>query len=477
MASSAASGDSKICDVVHVDCVVIGAGWTGLATAASLRSYGSQNFVVLEAGLGVGSFWEGNYDRIKLHTPWHGLPCDGGLALYKYPIFKPKKNVVQYLNDYHKLHHLEPHMRLGERVTRLARESPGTWHVDVSAEFGCREYRCKYVAVCTSKLRVPYIPDIPGRGTFQGRVLHSREYRTGHAFRGKDVVVVGSGNSAAEICADLVECGAREVTMLVYGPRLFIPLPRLARVAWIGRILGRLTEASIYKDWQLHFGAADYWEAVHKKDAGMDALASDLTKYGIEKPELGFSEANIKYGRIGTFDQGAIAMIESGRVRVCKAKLLGFTDSNVCLNDGSKLSADAVVLATGFQPKLEEFIEELGLLESNQEGKGCRETSLTPRTDRRGRSIVDSTLFFVGFDQAVNGGLSMGFWGWSTGFLIAQGLGFQPANTEFSLEMLPELQRDVCQRRTVCLSAAALVGVLAVVSVASKLHFWARSKL
>jgi len=368
-------------------------------------------------------------------------------------------------------------MRFGERVVRLARESPGAWHVDVSAEFGCREYRCKYVAVCTSKLRVPYIPEIPGRDAFQGRVLHSREYRTGHAFRGKDVVVVGSGNSAAEICADLVECSAREVTMLVYGPRLFVPLPRLARVAWINRILGRLSEASAYTDWELHFGTPEYWEAVQKKDASMDALASDMTKYGIEKPELGFSEANIKYGRIGTFDQGAITMIASGRVRVCKAKLLGFTDSEACLNDGSKLSADAVILATGFQPKLEEFIEERGFLKSNQEGKGCGETFLTPLTDRRGRSVVDSTLFFVGFDQAVNGGLSMGFWGWSTGFLVAQGLGFQPANNNFWLEELPELQRDVCRRRTVYLSTAALMGVFAAAVMAARLHSWARSKL
>ena len=58
------------------DAIVVGAGWTGLATAAALRAFGVHRYVLLEAGEEVGSFWRCfTYDRIKLHTPWHGLPC------------------------------------------------------------------------------------------------------------------------------------------------------------------------------------------------------------------------------------------------------------------------------------------------------------------------------------------------------------------------------------------------------------------
>ena len=62
------------------DVVVVGAGWTGLSTAAALRAFGVSNFVLLESP--ARAFWRGMcYDRIKLHTAWHGLPCDGALAL------------------------------------------------------------------------------------------------------------------------------------------------------------------------------------------------------------------------------------------------------------------------------------------------------------------------------------------------------------------------------------------------------------
>lgn len=450
-------------DVINVDCVVVGAGWTGLATAAALRAYGVSRFVVLESGTGVGAFWEGNYDRIRLHTPWHGLPCDGGLSLYDYPMFKTKREILGYLTDYCRLHQLEAHTRFGERVTRVARQEPGRWVVATAAEWGRREFHCSYVAICTSKLRVPYVPQISGHDYFPGRIMHSREYKSGSAFRGQEVLVVGSGNSAAEISADLIECGANKVTMLVNGPRLFIPLHRLAPMYWMFRLLGRLGEAPAYADWLCRFGTDEYWEVVRRKDGAIASMAVDMSHVGIGSPDLGFSEANIKYGRIGTFDQGAIQMIGDGRIMVRNGKLVRFSEDGACLGDGTAIPADVVVLATGFQPRLEEFFEEPDLfLQANQEGKGTGTSFLTPRTDTRGRSTVDSSLFFVGFDQAVNGGLAMGFWGWSCGFLISQGLGLLPTSATFSLGALPERQSDVCRRRSAGrLTALALAMVAA----------------
>lgn len=442
-----ANANGPNAQIHDVDCVIVGAGWTGLATAAALRAYGVKSFVMLDAGPGPGAFWEGNYERIRLHTPWHGLPCDGGMALYKYPMFKPKKEVVQYLRDYHQLHGLEPYSRFFERVERVENHGPGSWQVETTAACGRHIYQCRFVSICTSKLRVPFMPEIAGQDTFQGRVLHSRAYSSGRDFLGQDVLVVGSGNSAAEICADLVECGAGSVTMLVNGPRLFIPLPRLGVAAWWGCLLGRLTEERAYEEWKLEFGSKEFEESVKKKDAVMAKMSVDLSAFGINAPDQGFSEASIKEGRIGVFDQGAIYMIRKGKIAVRKGRLSSFTNISAVFDDGTSLAVDSVVLATGFQPKLEEFLAEPHrFLETGQEGKGCA-LFPTPRTDSRCRSSVDSSLFFVGFDVAVNAGLSMGFWGWNCGFLIARDLGLQPKDSKFSLDMLPERQRDMKRQR------------------------------
>ena len=72
---------------------------------------------------------------------------------------------------------------------------------------------------------------------------------------------------------------------------------------------------------------------------------------------------------------------------------------------------------------------------------------LTPLTDGHDRSVVDASLYFVGADHAVNGGMAMGMQGWSCGFRIAQHLGLVPAEARFSLESLPERQRDIIAAR------------------------------
>merc|ERR1719436_499853 len=130
-------------------------------------------------------------------------------------------------------------------------------------------------------------------------------------------------------------------------------------------------------------------------------------------------------------------MIRAGRIGVKKAKLTKLSASRAHFDDGASLEVDAVVLATGFQPRLEDFLAEPErFLSSGQEGKGAGTQFLLPLTDRRCRSSVDDSLFFVGFDQAVNGGLAMGFWGWSCGFSVAQGLGLVPGEQTFLLDVL-----------------------------------------
>ena len=97
------------------DVIGIGAGFCGLAAGAALRARGVSSFAILEQGQGVGHFWTKTYDRIHLHSPWHGLPQDGGLVA-KYPMFKSRDELISYFGEYAALHGLGPHFRFGERV-------------------------------------------------------------------------------------------------------------------------------------------------------------------------------------------------------------------------------------------------------------------------------------------------------------------------------------------------------------------------
>eukprot|EP00966_Prymnesium_polylepis_P066744 1549502-Prymnesium_polylepis.1 len=153
-------------------------------------------------------------------------------------------------------------------------------------------------------------------------------------------------------------------------------------------------------------------------------------------------------GRISVFDHGAVPLMKSGKIGVRRARLVGLARKGARLSDDQLLEVDAVVLATGFEPRFEEFVgEPARFLERGQDGKGVSPSCLTPLTDGFDRSSIDPSLFFVGVDHKVNGGTAMGMQGWSCGYRIAQQLGLLPAAAPFSLDALPERQRDVIAER------------------------------
>lgn len=123
-------------------------------------------------------------------------------------------------------------------------------------------------------------------------------------------------------------------------------------------------------------------------------------------------------GRIATFDVGAIAKIRSGAIRVIDGNvrlLEGFAENGVLLG-GSAVPFDNVILATGFEPRIEEFIADAELLGP------VHQWDRYPLTDNRCRSRIHPSIFFPGFDRTPLGGHSLGRWGWEVGERIAEAL-------------------------------------------------------
>jgi indole-3-pyruvate monooxygenase len=311
--------------------IVIGAGPAGLAVAACLQRAGL-SCVILEQAETVGPAWHRHYERLHLHTdkghselPFAPFPKEN-------PRYPSRLQVIRYLEDYAQRFHLEP--RFGQRVVS-ARQEKGVWEVQTQDS----SYQASNLVIATGYAREPVLPSWPGQNSFRGRILHSCEYRNGEPFKGQKVLVVGFGNSGGEIAIDLWESGAQP-SLAVRGPVNVIPrdlfgIPILAIGILQSRLPPRLADAL--------------------NAPLMRAVMGDLTRYGLRKlPEGPMTQIRRK-GRIPLIDVGTIALIKRGQVKVYPG-IERYTEEGVLFVDGSQEKFDAVILATGYRPRVD-FLE------------------------------------------------------------------------------------------------------------------------
>jgi indole-3-pyruvate monooxygenase len=315
-----------------VDTLVIGASAAGLATAACLRDSG-EAFEVLEADNVVGQAWRHHYDRLHLHTPKSASALPGLIMSPDWPRYPTRDQVVEYLERYRVYHRLEP--RFGQKVTDLERQD-GEW-VATTVD---REWRARNVVIATGANRRPVRPTWPGLSTFQGQVMHSSEYRNGDPWHGRSVLVVGFGNSACEQAIDLVERGS-QAHLAVRSPVNVIPrdLFGVVPVLQLGILMQRLPPA---------VADALAWPMIR-------ANIGDIRKVGLRKLPYGPNTQIARDRHIPLLDIGTMDHIRAGRIRV-HGDIERFTENSVVFTDGETLDLDALVLATGYRPALDEFL-------------------------------------------------------------------------------------------------------------------------
>ncbi|GAB3709092.1 flavin-containing monooxygenase [Mariniluteicoccus flavus] len=317
--------------------VVIGAGPGGLAAAAALKKRGV-DVVVVERADAVGSTWRGHYDRLRLHTPRElsGLPG--------YPIPKRfgrwvgRADVVRYLEEYAAYHDLD--VRTGVTVERVERDVPN-WVVRLA---GGEELRARDVVIATGYNNTPKMPTWPGLDEFGGEVVHASAYRTGAAYAGRDVLVIGIGNTGAEIAVDLVEQGAGKVWIGVRTPPYIL---RRDRGFWTANHMGiavRHLPPKVF-DWL---------------QAKMPPETPDLSRHGLPPGRDGLYSQVLK-GTIPVQDVGIVAAVKAGTVTPV-ATPARFDAAGVELFDGRRLEPDVVVVAAGYQRALEGLVGHLGVL-------------------------------------------------------------------------------------------------------------------
>jgi len=185
----------------HGDVVIIGAGPAGLATGACLRAR-AVSFDIIEKDSTVASSWRARYERLRLHTVKRSSALPMVPFPREYPRYVPRDLLIKYLQDYAERFDLRP--RFNETVRSVHRVD-GRWLVKTNDG----RHRARAVVVATGYSAVPYLPSIEGSECFAGPMLHSSSYVNARPFEGRSVLVVGLGNSGAEIVLDLAENGAQ----------------------------------------------------------------------------------------------------------------------------------------------------------------------------------------------------------------------------------------------------------------------------
>ncbi|MEV7284412.1 NAD(P)/FAD-dependent oxidoreductase [Streptomyces sp. NPDC093252] len=350
---------------------IIGAGPAGLAAAHALRSRGLRA-VVLERADRVGASWRGHYERLHLHTTRRLSALPDLPMPRRFGRWVSRDNVVRYLEKYAEHHELE--IVTGVEVSRVEPAPDGTgWLLRAT---GGRELTGAAVVVATGLNHTPRLPDWPGRDSFTGDLLHAAAYRAPAPYAGHDVLVVGVGNTGAEIAVDLVEGGAARVRLSV---RTAPHIVRRSTAGWAAQYTGLWVR-------RLPVGLVDRLARVLAR-----VSVPDLAARGLPRPDTGLY-SRVREGAIPVQDVGIIDAVRTGRVEVVAA-VTEFDGADVLLADGSRITPDTVVAATGYTGALERLVGHLDVLDD----RGGPVTH-GPRTPANAPG-----LYFTGFSLPLSG--------------------------------------------------------------------------
>ena len=331
---------TTVCLVTGHRVVVVGAGPAGLGAAARLQAAGTK-VLVIDRSESVGSAWRTRYDSFRLHTiRWlSGLP---GMAIPRTSgPWVARDDFVAYLERYARRFNIRP--QFGIELQGLRADDGDGW-VLLTSDGSMRAQR---VVLATGACTEPRIPNWPGRDTFKPPLIHSSQYRNPAAYRGKRVLVVGSGNSASEIAADLA--GARGVTveLAVRTPPTILRRDTHGVPTQPVGIALRYAPAAI----------------VNPLGAALRRITiPDLSEYGLPRPKAPYSQFQ-RTGTVPVLDHGFVAAVRSGAITI-RTAVLALDGREVIHADGLRSSPDAVVAATGFGSGLSPILGPLGLLDA-----------------------------------------------------------------------------------------------------------------
>ncbi|XP_072955908.1 probable indole-3-pyruvate monooxygenase YUCCA10 [Typha angustifolia] len=327
--------------------LIIGAGPSGLAVAACLFLL-SIPFVILEKEDCTASLWKKRaYNRLKLHLAKQFCELPHMPFPSNTPTYLPKDAFIRYMDAYASRFGINPiydmHVESAsyderEEVWRTTARNTKT--SEMSQYFG------RFLVVATGENSVGYIPDIPGLDTFPGEVLHSSEYKSGLAYTGKSILVVGCGNSGMEIAYDLSSY-ATKTSISIRSPLHIVT----KEMIYLGMVLLKYLPVYI----------VDFIVLILSK-----FKFGDLSQYGIVRPDKGPFMLKATTGRTAVIDVGTVEKIKAGDIQV-EPSVLSINGNDIMFSNGTTHYFDVIVFATGYKSLANNWLKDDGHL-LNEEG-------------------------------------------------------------------------------------------------------------
>jgi cation diffusion facilitator CzcD-associated flavoprotein CzcO len=336
------------------DVLVIGAGISGINAGYRLQTRcPKKTFAILEGRDAIGGTW----DLFR----YPGIRSDSDMYTLSFP-FRPWKGdqtiadgeaVRRYIEDTARETGLDRKIRFGHKVVRASWSSDAArWTLDVETKSGPARFTCRFLFMCTGYYDYEngYTPEIPGKASYRGRVVHPQKWSNDIEYANQRVVVIGSGATAVGLVPALAKKAAH-VTMLQRSPTYMISMPEVdpltrwisTRVPRIGHALARALNLGI---------TAGIWKFARRNPE----RAKRLLIGGVKK-RLGpdFDVETHFTPRYAPWDQRLCLVrdgdlfeaIKAGKVDVVTDHIERFTEKGLLLKSGRELEADIVVTATG----------------------------------------------------------------------------------------------------------------------------------
>ncbi|MDA3922183.1 MAG: NAD(P)/FAD-dependent oxidoreductase [Salinisphaera sp.] len=338
--------------------LVIGGGQGGIALGARLRQHGVPA-IIIEKNERPGDSWRKRYKSLCLHDPvWYDH-----MPYIKFPenwpVFSPKDKIGDWLEMYAKVMELN---FWGSTEARSASYDPtsDSWAVTVERNGEQITLQPKQLVLATGMSAKPNMPTIPGQDVFAGIQQHSSEHPGPDGMKGKKVVVIGSNNSAHDICAALAEAGV-DVTMIQRSSTHISRSESLMKHA-LGPLYSEeaLANGVTTEKADLLFASIPYAVLADFQKPIFDVIREEDAEFYRQLEDAGFmldfgpddSGLFMKYLRRASgyyIDVGASQLIIDGRIKLASGSQVDrLTADSVLLADGREIPADVVIYATGY---------------------------------------------------------------------------------------------------------------------------------